>query len=148
MNQGRYSLLEYSTSEILPSQYDDLVRRRSGGFEAERRLLWAVLENAIHVYLANIACATAKQRDEFEEICTWLQPSAKQPCQLFSFETICELLEIDACQLRGGLESIHVMGTSTGQISLQTLRSALRLGRIAAGSSIPQTLSRSSKEGF
>jgi hypothetical protein len=36
---------------VLPSQYDDLVRRRSLGREGEYRLLRAVLENPIRTYI-------------------------------------------------------------------------------------------------
>lgn len=74
--------------------------------------MWAVLKDAIDTYLANMGCATAKQRDDFEEICNWFHPSKEQPRRLFSFETICDLIEIDTCQLLKGLESIHATQTS------------------------------------
>lgn len=106
MTQATNSFFNDSTSAILPSQYNDLVRRRSGGFEGERRLLWAVLEDAVGIYLANLRCATGRQRDEFEEVSAWFRPPKDQRSRLFSFETICELLEIDARLLRKGLESI------------------------------------------
>jgi len=132
MTQATHNRIDHSTGEIVPSQYNDLVRRRSGGFEAEQRLLWAVLENAIHIYRTNMCCATAKQRYEFEEICNWFRPSKSQLGQLFSFETICELLEIDARQLLHGLDSIHIKGTPGKKRVLELPRTAVRLRRLAA----------------
>lgn len=107
MTQATDSFLDHSTGLILPSQYNDLVRRRSPGFEGERRLLWAVLQDAIDTYMANMRCATAKQRDEFEDVCGWFHAPEDQQGRLFSFETICDLLEIDACLLLKGIESIR-----------------------------------------
>jgi hypothetical protein len=132
MTQTTHNRVDHSAGEILPSQYNDLVRRRSGGFEAEQRLLWAVLENAIHIYRSNMGCVTAKQRYEFEEICRWFRPSKGQPGRLFSFETICDLLEIDAGQLLQGLESSRIKGTSAKKRASELPRSALRLRRLAA----------------
>jgi hypothetical protein len=132
MTQARNSLPDGFVGAILLWQYNDLMRRRSGGFEAERRLLWAVLENAINTYLTNMRCATAKQHNEFEEISDWFRPSRDQSGMLFSFETICDLLEIDVRRLLRRLESIRERETRTNMGSWQTPRAALRLGRFAA----------------
>jgi len=132
MTQATNSFLDHSIGSILHSQYNDLIRRPSPGFEGERRLLWAVLQDAIDTYLANMRCATAKQRDEFEEICGWFRPPEDQPGKLFSFETICDLLEIDARQLLKGIESIHERETSANMSPLLAPRAAIRLARLAA----------------
>jgi hypothetical protein len=129
MNQTTDSLLKDSTGSILPSQYNDLVRRRSPGLEGERRLLWAVLEDAIDTYLANMRCATSQQGREFDEICGWFHPPKDRPAGLFSFESICGLLEIDAPSLLKGIKSIREREMSAG---MKSARTALRLGRLAA----------------
>ena len=131
MTQAMNSFLNDSGA-ILPSQYSDLVRRRTGGFEAERRLLWAVLDNAIDSYLANMHCATAKQRDEFEEVRAWFRPLTGRPGRLFSFESICDLLEIDGRMLLKGLESIRTTGSRANMRPPQASRPAARRGRLAA----------------
>jgi hypothetical protein len=133
MTQATDSFLDHFIGAILPSQYADLVRRRSAGFEAERRLLWAVLQDAIYSYLANMACTTARQREEFEEICGWFRPPTLQPGGLFSFETICEQLEIDPRLLLKGLESIREKETHAAtRPSSPPPRAAIRRRRLAA----------------
>jgi|SRR5215472_8729533 len=132
MTQATDSFLDHSTGSILPSQYNDLVRRRSPGFEGERRLLWAVLEDAIDTYLANMRCATAKQRDEFEEVCGWFRPPEDQRGRLFSFETICDLLEIDARLLLKDIEAIRARETRANMSRSHAPQVAVRLARLAA----------------
>jgi hypothetical protein len=132
MIQAADSLLDHSTGPILPSQYNDLVRRRSPGFEGERRLLWAVLQNAIDIYRANMRCATGKQRDEFEEVCGWFRSPEDQRGRLFSFETICDLLEIDARLLLKGLESIRKREISANMRPSHAPRVAVGPARLAA----------------
>jgi hypothetical protein len=129
MNQAMDSLIDYSNGSILPSQYNDSVRRRLPGFEGERRLLWAVLEDAIDTYLANMDCATAKQCNEFDEICGWFYAPKDQPAGLFSFESICDLLEMDAPSLLNGLESIRERKMNAEMKPAQTV---LRLRHLAA----------------
>jgi len=101
--------IEDSSGQILPAQYNDLIRRRSSGFEGEYRLLWSVLEQAIRTYLRNLECTTPKQCSEFEEVRRWFRPAREEarPQGLFAFETICELLEIDSERLFKELESIR-----------------------------------------
>lgn len=59
--------LENLSDSILPSQYNDLVRRRRSVLNGEYRLLWAVLEQAIRNCLANMECSTPNQRRAFDE---------------------------------------------------------------------------------
>jgi hypothetical protein len=131
MNQATDSYPGYSGS-ILPSQYNDLLRRSSAGFEGERRLLWAVLQDAIDTYLANMACSTEKQRKAFEEIQSWFHPSGGQSDSLFSFETICDLLEIDIRLLVNGLESRRERRGCADARPPHMPPAAIRLARLAA----------------
>ena len=93
---------------LLPSQYNDLIRRRSPVFDGEHRLLWAVLEDAIRTYAANVDCSTQSQRAAFEEVRGWFQSGKGRPQGLFAFQTICDLLGIDSGQMLKGLDSIRV----------------------------------------
>ena len=92
---------------ILPSQYNDLVHRRSLFNDGEYRLLWAILENAITSYLANRKCSNTIQRMRFEEVRSWFEPSQARPRSGFSFQTICDFLSIDRGQLLKGLKSLN-----------------------------------------
>jgi hypothetical protein len=98
------------SNPILPSQYNYLIRRRSFALAGEYRLLWAVLESEIEGYLANQTCATAKQREAFEEVYDWFHAPPDQGRGLFAFPTICDLLEIDSWMLLKGLDSIRDNG--------------------------------------
>ena len=57
---------------ILPSQYGNMVRRKLPG-EGERKLLFAVLEDAIRVYIKNRNRGEASRNDpDFIEAAEWL----------------------------------------------------------------------------
>jgi hypothetical protein len=93
------------SDSILPSQYNDLLRRRSTVADGEYRLLWSVLEDAIRSYLANKARSNATQSKRFEEVRNWFEP-ADEPRNFFSFETVCDLLGVDSGRLLKGLKSL------------------------------------------
>jgi len=118
---------------LLPSQYDDLFRRRARMAEGEYRLLWAVLENGIRSYLANMDCSTSARCSAFEEACSWFHPAEHQPQDLFAFQSLCDLLGIDATMLLKGLESIQLNDLAIRQQSRGPGKSrAKRLGGIEA----------------
>jgi hypothetical protein len=106
MNAVTEFTLEDHVDLILPSQYDDLVRRRSPLNDGEGRLLWAVLEEAIRTYRASRKCSTPIQREKFQEVCSWFEPSEAQERSGLSFQTICEFLGIDPGQLLERLKSL------------------------------------------
>jgi hypothetical protein len=121
-----------SSNPILPSQYNDLIRRRSLALAGEYRLLWAVLESAIEGYLANQTCATAKQREAFEEVYDWFHTSPDQGRGLFAFPTICDLLGIDPGMLLKGLDSIRNNGTRLLATKSPVSRAFAKPRRLAA----------------
>jgi hypothetical protein len=107
MNTAIEFASEDLSGSILPSQYNDLLRRRSTVADGEYRLLWSVLEDAIKSYLANRGCSNPAQRKSFEEVRSWFEP-ANEPRGLFAFETVCDLLGIDSGRLLKGLKSLDV----------------------------------------
>jgi hypothetical protein len=93
---------------ILPVQYWTSVK---GGKqqEGERCLLLAVLEDAIRCYVANINARTRQQRLTFAEVYNWFYPRHKaERLAPISFESVCDLLGIEAEALRRRLNSIHM----------------------------------------
>jgi hypothetical protein len=89
---------------ILPAQY---FPKRPKLPDGEYRLLVAVLEQAVRSYLANLNARTSQQRLAFDEVRRWFYASEiADPNGLFTFESICDLLEIDAKVLRQRLSSI------------------------------------------
>ena len=113
---------------LLPSQYNDLLRRRAHLMDGERRLLWAVLEDAIRTYLNKMAAASEFEQHEFKEVRDWF--AGKNGSKgLFAFATICDFLEIDANRLLKGLEALRQRDLPKRRCRLPIKR---RLGRLAA----------------
>ncbi len=85
---------------IVPSQYFDRIRSEESA-QPEKRLMLAVLENAIATFQNSIPGATRRQRRLLKETEEWMYSGdTSWPC---SFENICALLGIDADYLRNGL---------------------------------------------
>ena len=98
---------EVFTGCVLPVQYNP-IRRNDCAWESERRLLVAVLEDAIRCFVVNRNGRTKAQIDQFEEVQAWFNDrhSPRHPRGLFAFETVCEALGIDPGLLRQRLTSI------------------------------------------
>ena len=85
---------------IVPSQYFDRIRPETSA-QPEKRLMLAVMENAIATFQHSIPGATCRQRRLLKETEEWVSSDdTSWPC---SFENICALLGIDADYLRNGL---------------------------------------------
>lgn len=88
--------------DILPVQYNDLFRRGSCSAEAERRLLFALLEDGIRCYLRyRDAERNSPQRLEFLEAANWI--NSEDDDGPFAFVNVCDALGIDASHLRDGV---------------------------------------------
>lgn len=93
----------FSPDLLLASQYADRVRPAAEALSPERRLMAAVLEDAVHVYRTHAAAASARQRALFEEAEAWIESTDRS--WIFSFESICDHLGIDPDYLRRGLRA-------------------------------------------
>lgn len=93
----------FSPDLLLASQYADRVRPAAEALSPERRLMAAVLEDAVHVYRVHAAAASARQRCLFEEAEAWIESEDRS--WIFSFESICDHLGIDPDYLRRGLRA-------------------------------------------
>src|SRR5262249_60778455 len=82
----------FQPDTLLPSQYFDRIRRRAS-FDGERRLMVAVLEDAVDVYRKQAGGRERKRRQLFEEAEARNETSDKT--WIFSFEKIRERLRVD-----------------------------------------------------
>ena len=98
------SLKDFSGA-ILPVQYFDLIKRRKF-LDGERRLLFAVLEEAVHTYLTNMKGGSRDRRIRFAEVRRWFYSPSDRG--LFAFESICDLLGIAPGIFRRRLSSISL----------------------------------------
>ena len=88
---------------LLPSQYFGRVGRRSE-FDGERRLMIAVLEDAVDVYRKQVSAQDARGKNLFREAEEWIEDPDRT--WLFSFENICDVLDIDSEYVRRGLHAL------------------------------------------
>ncbi len=85
---------------MLPSQYFDRIRHRTDT-SGERRLMIAVLEDAIDVYRKQAGARDNRRQQMFLDAEAWIEDADRS--WIFSFENICEVLGLDAGYVRGGL---------------------------------------------
>jgi hypothetical protein len=90
----------FQPDTLLPSQYFDRIRRRASA-DGERRLMVAILEDAVDVYRKQAGARDRKRRQMFEDAEAWIESSDNS--WIFSYENICDVLSIDAGYLRKGL---------------------------------------------
>jgi hypothetical protein len=86
---------------MAPTQYFDRLR---GGLEAqsgERRLMIAILEDAVLAYLKHAGDPRKVQQELFREAEAWVESDDRS--WIFAFASICEHLGLEPSQLRRGL---------------------------------------------
>jgi len=85
---------------LLPSQYFAILKRK-GAHEPERRLVVAVLEDAVECFQKHICARDEKARQLFVDAEEWI--CSEDRSWPFSFENVCDLLQINPQYLRRGL---------------------------------------------
>jgi hypothetical protein len=94
----------FQPDTLMPSQYFDRIRRRAT-FDGERRLMVAILEDAVEVYRkqAGASVHDRKRRQLFDDAEAWIESADRS--WIYAFENICDVLGIDAEYLRKGLRA-------------------------------------------
>jgi len=93
----------FTPDTMLPSQYFDRVARRTE-YDGERRLMIAVLEDAVDVFRKLAGARDARRQQLFHDAEEWIE--SHDNGWIFSFENICDVLGIEAEYLRRGLRAI------------------------------------------
>lgn len=101
----RFNLFAFDA--ILPDQFAEMFRR-SEQLEPEKALLWAVLEDAVGCVLKFHSAQDRIGKKQFQETEEWIMQSGSD--WFFSFENVCELLELDPEYLRRGLRQWTAKG--------------------------------------
>jgi len=97
---------------------------RMQGASGEKRLMAAVLADAIRLYLKYAQSPTVGGRREFRETAEWVESHTRS--ELFGFQSICEMLGIDAERLRVRL---RVLAVSSDQPAIPFDAGRIRIGR-------------------
>jgi len=102
MGSESWTLEDTIPDAILPSQFCDeaAVLAEAPG---EHRLLLAVLKDAMHIYCTAGASWRRRNLRRFRETEEWFESDDRE--WLFSFERICEALDLDPQYLRRGLRA-------------------------------------------
>ncbi len=85
---------------LLSAQYFENLRRKTY-FEPEKRLMLALLEDAINCYQVNLISRGAKKKRLFEETEQWIRTASGD--WIFSFDSVCEALGLNPEYVRQGL---------------------------------------------
>ncbi|MGH7823490.1 MAG: hypothetical protein ACREQ9_27325 [Candidatus Binatia bacterium] len=91
----------FAPDALLPVQYVATLSNRKGWVEGEKRLIAAVLTDAIDCYMKHYRPADSRSRQLFVDAETWIFDDAAGG--LFSFRGICDLLGLEADYIRRGL---------------------------------------------
>jgi hypothetical protein len=95
------NILNVLGSDVLAAEQFADTFRRIEHLEPEKALLLAVLEDAVDCFLKYHSTQDRIGKGRFHEAEEWIMQSGND--WLFSFENVCELLELNAEYLRRGL---------------------------------------------
>jgi hypothetical protein len=91
----------FEPDTILPTQFYAMFKN-SQYREPERRLMVAILEDAVSCLLTDLHRGNLRQRKQYEEAKAWVTANEESEW-IFSFKNICEVLGMDPSYLRRGL---------------------------------------------
>ena len=90
----------FQPDSLLSTHYFETLRRKTI-LEPEKRLMLAILEDAIHCFQDNLFARNVRGRRLFEEAEEWIVEADGD--WVFSFENICEALGFNPAYVRQGL---------------------------------------------
>lgn len=85
---------------ILPSQFCEYMKGQPA-LQPEKRLMLAVMEDALKTFHSCLPGVTRRQRRLLKEVEEWF--ASAEAVWLFSFENVCAVLNLDVDYLRRGL---------------------------------------------
>jgi len=95
----------FEPDTLLPIQYFEAMRRKHL-LEGEKRLLLSVLEDAVECFMKCIDSSTNKGQRLFRDAEEWINLEDKK--WVFSFDNVCEMLDVNPEYLRRGLREWKV----------------------------------------
>jgi hypothetical protein len=90
----------FQPDTLLAAQYFDNLRGKSA-LEPEKRLMLAILEDAISRYQENMFSQDKRGKRHFQEVQEWIADADND--WIFSFENVCESLGLNPDYVRQGL---------------------------------------------
>ena len=90
----------FQPDTLLPEQYLDTFRRKLH-LEPEKKLMLAILEDAIACFQKYLFARDGKGKTLFREAETWVEEKGGE--SVFAFDSVCETLGFDPAYLRRGV---------------------------------------------
>ena len=90
----------FQPDSLLLGQYFDTLRRKTV-LEPEKRLMLAILKDAVGTFQADLFAANAKSSRRFEQAKDWITETDGD--WVFSFANVCEHLGLNPAYVRNGL---------------------------------------------
>ena len=122
---------------LLPDQFGLIGSRLA--HQPERRLMLAVLEDAIQTVMRHAGDRRVRQQKLVREVDRWID--ARNGDSLFSFVHVCSVLDLDASAMRKGIRRLMQNLSEGGEA-----RSRLALARRMAGERHRVSLSRAHRQ--
>jgi hypothetical protein len=110
----------FAPAIILPSQNRALSSRTC--LDGERKLMFAVLEDAIRCYLKNVDARSRRGRILFFEVRAWMEGQDNNGP--FSFELLCQEFGMNSSQVRNALEERLAVAQAMKGSTLTAMREA------------------------
>ena len=111
----------FQADSLVPAEYFETFRRKTH-LEPEKRLMFAVLDDAIACFQKYVSAREGRGKQNFRETEEWfLEENSEWP---FAFENICDVLGLDPHYLRQGLlrwKEKHSAGPAKKKIYRLTL---------------------------
>jgi hypothetical protein len=109
-NTGRKAAGIVEPDTLLPIQYFEAMRRKHL-LEGEKRLVLSVLQDAVECFMKCIDSSTNKGQRLFRDAEEWINLEDKK--WVFSFDNVCEMLDVNPEYLRRGLREWKVRKLDT-----------------------------------
>lgn len=118
----------FAPDVLMPSQHADRMRRRSEQ-DGPRRLMIAILEDALNVFCRMGGTTDVRGREMFAEAEEWFE--SRDGDWLFSFESVCSVLGFEPEYVRRGLRAWKQRALERGEstvpdITLAEMSTGLR----------------------
>lgn len=127
--------LLFEPDVLAPSQFNAILKS-SHMPDPERRLMVAVLEDAVSCLSKNPRRGPRQQRRAFEEAHSWVNAEDAESW-IFSFANVCEALGLDPGYLRRGLNRWTALNqNSAGKPRLKKYRSGTRQRKLRFRSTV------------
>lgn len=98
----------FEPDTLLPEQFYAILRSGSA-IAGEKRLMLAVLEDALDCYRKYATAREGQGLQMFRDVDVWI--ASRDRRWFYSYENICDILEINSDYLRGGLSKFRQEGS-------------------------------------